>query len=282
MKMPIYDPSAEEHPVRVQAPASPPSAKKDTCHRHLKASPDEWTDSSASWHNRPWADSDFAPTTVTPPSESSGNGNGNGNEPVQGSNPSCQRCGGGRGGLAESVVSVGVVEMGPCTCADGSLHMHMLEVYNRDEKEEQGEDSVREERIREARRELLFGDEKVSSEVALQETERLRISEERIEKEREMFVKHEEGQKIFDLDGGGEEKEKEEEEEEEEGAEEKEGEKERVARNGEVMERTEEGEKEEEEEWADEDDEEDEMEAEEEEELVEGGKVMWMDASRMC
>jgi hypothetical protein len=80
--------------------------------------------------------------------------------------------------------------MGPCTCADASAHDHSCPSPapklrpshpTRASDHEHGDyGAKREERIENARRQILFGDEKVTEEVAREATGRLRESEEGI------------------------------------------------------------------------------------------------------
>jgi hypothetical protein len=74
--------------------------------------------------------------------------------------------------------------MGPCTCRDGSLHDHSKPATVKSTVHENGEgiDPVtkQEERIEDARRHLLFGNEKVDEKVMKEAVGVLRESENRI------------------------------------------------------------------------------------------------------
>lgn len=163
--------------------------------------------------------------------------------------------------------------MGPCSCADGSLHTHPHFAVEH-KLNHHGHDPKREERIRKARRQMLFGDGKVDSNVALAATDRLRESEQAIQgHEHESVTKPEHGHKVFELAV----------EDEEENKEEGEGKGVAVAETGEETQgdggsESESDEVGESEEFWD-GDEEEEDENEDEQEII---ASLWVDSSRMC
>jgi hypothetical protein len=159
------EPPCPKHPLHhptLSAPPFPPPERRDSCHRHLNVNDDEWADSAASWHNREWADSDF----VAPSKSTSG--------PNTSDDPTYQPLNHLHGGVL----------MGPCTCRDGSLHDHSKPVTVKSTVHENGEGidpiAKQEERIEDARRHLLFGNEKVDEKVMKEAVGVLRESENRI------------------------------------------------------------------------------------------------------